>query len=328
MKKYILFVVVVLILALAGASYLVFKSNNIDKKSNINLDFFNKEDTAKTKNNSIECWWLDLEIPEYSYKIGEIFTAKLTITNSSACPADLSDAPLKNLNITLKTSSNLQPLDNINRSIETIKDGESQSVSWRIKTIGDSIDKMKSSEFIEVIAVAENAGEEKRKKNINIILTKPSDCEIFNNFDKKFSCYEEIIEEPSQENCNQIVDEKIKEKCLYNIDKKLLCSKLSEISQKDTCYSSLAREEKDYNLCFSISEDAKDNNGNNLKWMCVRDLAVMTDNSIVCSKIKDSYYSDWCYLDLATILRDNNLCEKIESQNTKNTCYSEVKNNL
>lgn len=275
-----------------------------------------------------------LKISKSEISVGEIFDAELTLANLNLAKADLSNGPIKNIKISISASPNLQLLDKAEKFLAVLKFEERKKFSWKIKAKreGSKIEQ-EYKERILVTVITENAGSETREETILVKITNMADCELIQDFDKKVRCYELLLGEPTVENCNKIANLEIRDRCLSSInfgavgDPKL-CLQISDLSKKDQCFSAFAHQLKDYNPCFSISNEAKEEEtGHNLKNSCLRDIAVMTDNVNICSKIELPYYRDWCYLDLATILKDQNLCNKIESEETKILCYQEARKN-
>ncbi len=275
----------------------------------------------------------DLKISKYQVSVGEIFDAELNLANLNFAKADFSNGPINNIKISISVSPNLQLLDEPEKFIPVLEFEEREKITWKIKAKreGDTIEQ-ENKERIIVNVIAQNALGGTFEEPVLVKITNISDCELIKDFDKKASCYRLLLGEPSLENCNKIADLEIRDRCLSSISEAAgdskSCLQITNLTARDQCFGALAHQLKDYNLCFSISNAAKEEGtGNNLKNMCLRDIAVMTDNVNICPKIELPYYRDWCYLDLAAILKDQNLCDKIESEETKGLCYQEARKN-
>jgi len=118
------------------------------------------------------------------------------------------------------------------------------------------------------------------------------------------------------------------------------CQKLSEdvendLAFKDTCW---ALKDRNPTLChgnenclsfFEQPLSFCENNRLKNKSDCLRDRALTTKDSSICTQITDEHYRDNCYCSYSAHISPNlSLCQKITNKMTKNMCYMEYAINL
>ncbi|MBU0763079.1 MAG: hypothetical protein KKD39_08645, partial [Candidatus Altiarchaeota archaeon] len=124
--------------------------------------------------------------------------------------------------------------------------------------------------------------------------------------------------------CLSITNTTRKDQCLRNVGSNLkdlsICNMIGNNLDRLTC--SLRATPTDYNLCSQYENiDGKNS--------CYSRIAIDTNNSNLCQYIESSRLppKDYCYEAIAKTTGDVNLCEKIEDSNRKISCRGSIKEN-
>ena len=99
-----------------------------------------------------------------------------------------------------------------------------------------------------------------------------------------------------------------------------ICEKIRDKYDRDTCYSNLkdATNNSFSVLCKKMSKPSRRDSCYDLYYT---HMAVVNNDSLICRKIKDQRYMDWCYHDVAILNNDFSLCDEIEN---KYHCYMDI----
>lgn len=177
----------------------------------------------------------------------------------------------------------------------------------RVSLCDEIKDSVKKNECLKVAAVSTKEGNLCDKVENNL----------------KVSCYIDIAETTRNESfCNKITELDSKDYCYYKVaehsNNGSLCETIQGLKWKNTCYYHTASGKKEISWCDKIKNNLE------LKGGCYADIAVRTNNELLCNKITTSDKKDLCYYGVGVKKGDELLCTKIQSINLKKECIYRI----
>jgi hypothetical protein len=105
---------------------------------------------------------------------------------------------------------------------------------------------------------------------------------------------------------------------LYSKDMFTDCDNKKDESSKNLCYSVMAIQNKDKQICYNIKkQDALDE--------CLSGVSAKVPDLTICTDIVTQDYKNNCFFNCAVGKSDSNLCEQITNKNFSTDCLAKVK---